>query len=460
MKILPLSGPFHFIGIGGSGMSPLAEILRAQGQSVSGSDERNSATTARLSAMGVAIHHGHESANVAGARCLVVSSAIRESNPELLEARARGIRVVHRGDLLEAVMAPFAQRVAISGSHGKTTTTAMVTGILEAAGFDPTALVGGKLKGSLSGARVGNGDVFVAEADESDRSFLKLHPTLSLVTNVDREHLDTYADMEDVTAAFTAFALSVPAHGTAVLCADDPITAQIAKRGGERSLTYGFSEAAGVSGRVAMQEDGFPRVTGVGPAGSFEFTLGVGGEMNALNALGAMAAAQALGIAPALASRSLAAFGGVARRLEWKGRRDGVDVWDDYGHHPTEITATLKALKARNAGRRLVTLFQPHRVTRTRSLWNEFTSAFSGTDELWLANIYTAGEAPEAEITAERLVAAIAAKGQRVHFAGALDEARANISSRLRENDVFLTLGAGNVVEVGEAFLSEGRSRP
>jgi len=459
MKILPLSGPFHFIGIGGSGMSPLAEILRAQGQDVSGSDEKDTDTTARLSAMGVAIHHGHDGRNVSGARCLVVSSAIPDSNPELREARARGIRVVHRGDLLEAVMAPFAHRVAISGSHGKTTTTAMATGILEAAGFDPTALVGGKLKGTQSGARVGNGSAFVAEADESDRSFLKLHPTVSLVTNVDREHLDTYADMADVTAAFTTFALSVPAHGTAVLCADDPIAARIAKSGGERSLTYGFGEAADVRGRFALQEDGFPRVTGQGPAGGFEFTLGVGGEMNALNALGAMAAAQALGIAPALASRALSCFRGVARRLEWKGRRDGIDVWDDYGHHPTEISATLKALRARNAGRRLVTLFQPHRVTRTRSLWDEFTRAFSLCDELWLANIYAAGEAAEAGITAERLADAITANGPKAGFAGSLDEARATVFPRLRENDVFLTLGAGNVVEVGEAFLSEGRSR-
>ena len=459
MKILPLSGPFHFIGIGGAGMSPLAEILRAQGESVSGSDEKGSDTTARLAAMGVRVHHRHDGKNVAGARCLVVSSAIKESNPELREARARGIRVVHRGDLLEAVMAPFAQRVAISGSHGKTTTTAMVTGILEAAGFDPTALVGGKLKGSGTGARVGNGDVFVAEADESDRSFLKLHPTLSLVTNVDREHLDTYADMEDVTAAFTAFALGVPARGTAVLCADDPIAAQIAKAGGARSLTYGFSKTAQVRGRVALQEGGFPRVRGVGPAGDFEFTLGVSGDMNALNALGAMAAAQTLGVAPAVASRSLSSFGGVARRLEWKGRRDGVDVWDDYGHHPTEISATLKALRARNTGRRLVTLFQPHRVTRTRSLWNEFTSAFSLSDELWLVNIYAAGEAAESGITAERLADAIAATGQTARFAGGLDEARAKIFSELRENDVFLTLGAGNVVDVGEAFLLEGRPR-
>lgn len=459
MKILPLSGPFHFIGVGGAGMSPLAEILRAQGQSVSGSDEKGSETTARLQAMGVRVHHTHDGKNVAGARCLVVSSAIKESNPELVEARARGIRVIHRGDLLEAVMAPFGRRIAISGSHGKTTTTAMVAGILEAAGFDPTALVGGKLKGSLSGARLGRGDVFVAEADESDRSFLKLRPTLSLVTNVDREHLDTYADMADVTAAFTTFALSVPAHGTAVLCADDPVTARIAKSGGERGLSYGFSEGADVRGGVAMQEGGFPRVTGAGPAGDFEFTLGVGGEMNALNALGAMAAAQTLGIAPALASRSLAAFGGVARRLEWKGRRDGVDVWDDYGHHPTEISATLKALRDRNAGRRLVTLFQPHRVTRTRSLWNEFTSAFSLTDELWVADIYPAGEAPEAGITSERLAAAIAATGQTVRFGGSLDEAHANIFPHLRKDDVFLTLGAGDVVEVGEAFLAEGGLR-
>ena len=220
MSALSLPGPFHFIGIGGSGMSPLAEILRAQGHDVSGSDEKMSETTSRLKAMGVRIFEGHDARNIGRARFLVLSSAIKASNPEWLEGRSRGLSTIHRGDLLEALMAPCQERVAISGSHGKTTTTAMVTGILEAAGFDPTALVGGKLKGSQSGARMGSARVFVAEADESDRSFLKLHPTLSLVTNVDREHLDTYRDMADVTAAFTQFASSVPSNGRAVLCAD------------------------------------------------------------------------------------------------------------------------------------------------------------------------------------------------------------------------------------------------
>jgi UDP-N-acetylmuramate--alanine ligase len=335
----------------------------------------------------------------------------------------------------------------------------MVALILEAAGFDPSVLVGGLLKDSRSGARTGQGDVFVAEADESDRSFLKLHPTVSVVTNVDREHLDAYADMEEVSAAFRTFALGVPAHGTAVLCADDPVAAQIARSGKGRSLTYGFGPTADVRGHLTMQTGGFPHVVGVSPLGSFTFTLEVCGEMNALNALGALAVAVSLGIAPALSARALSSFRGVARRLEWKGRRNGVDVWDDYGHHPTEIEATLKALRARNAGRRLVTLFQPHRISRTRSLWNEFTEAFSLSDELWLSNIYAAGETPEAGITAERLAEAIAAKGQKVRFAGSLEEAHARALLDLRENDVFLTLGAGNVVEVGEAFLAEAPAR-
>ena len=455
MKAISIPGPFHFVGIGGAGMSPLAEILRSQGHQVSGSDEKASETTSRLSAMGIRMYKGHDAGNIAAAQCLVLSSAIKDSNPELLAGQSKGIRLIHRGDLLDAVMAPCKERVAISGSHGKTTTTAMVTRVLESAGFDPMALVGGKLNGSFSGARLGQGHVFVAEADESDRSFLKLHPTLALVTNVDREHLDTYSDMADVSEAFATFAHSVPANGTAVLCADDPVTREIAQRLGARSLTYGFSEGAAVCGRLTMKVEGFPHVEGEGPSGPFAFTLGVGGEMNALNALGAMAAAQCLGITPALAARALASFLGVARRLEWKGRRDRVDVWDDYGHHPTEIAATLKALRARNAGRRLVTLFQPHRVTRTRFLWDEFTRAFALSDELWLASIYAAGEAPEAGITAERLVEAIAAKGQTVRYAGSLEDARATVFPKLRENDVFLTLGAGNVVEVGEAFLSE-----
>ncbi len=451
-------GPFHFVGIGGSGMSPLAEILRAQGHAVSGSDAKSSDATAKLAAMGIKTYIGHDSKNVAHARCLILSSAIRDTNPEVLEARRLGLRAIHRGDLLDAVMAPFKHRIAISGSHGKTTTTAMVAGILQAAGFDPSALVGGKLRGLDSGARLGSGDTFVAEADESDRSFLKLHPTHCLITNVDREHLDTYADLDDVRAAFSAFAASVPAWGTAILCADDPVTLSIASHMGARALTYGFTPSAGVSGRTSMNADGFPTVTGHGPLGEFSFTLGVGGEMNALNALGAMALAQSLGIAPALATRSLQAFEGVARRLEWKGRRNGVDVWDDYGHHPTEIIATLKALRARNAGRRLVTLFQPHRVTRTQSLWNEFTDAFVLSDELWLSNIYAAGEPAEAGVTAEKLVEAIAAKGQAARFAGNLDEAQSSVFKGLRAGDVFLTLGAGNVVEVGEAFLKEAGS--
>ena len=454
----PIRGPFHFVGIGGSGMSPLAEILRAQGHAVSGSDAKSSDVTSRLAAMGIRICIGHDARNVAPARCLILSSAIRDTNPEVVEAHRLGLRTIHRGDLLDAVMAPFKHRIAISGSHGKTTTTAMVTGILQAAGFDPSALVGGRLRGLDSGAQVGGGDAFVAEADESDRSFLKLHPTHCLITNVDREHLDTYADLDDVKAAFSTFAESLPAWGTAILCADDPVTGSIAKRMGARALTYGFASSAEVGGRTSMSVDGFPTVTGRGPLGDFTFTLSVGGEMNALNALGAMALAQSLGIAPALAARSLRSFEGVARRLEWKGRRDGVDVWDDYGHHPTEIAATLKALRARNAGRRLVTLFQPHRVTRTKALWNEFTGAFVLSDELWLSNIYAAGEPAEAGITAERLVEAITAKGQAARFAGNLDEARSNVLKGLRAGDVFLTLGAGNVVEVGEAFLEEARS--
>lgn len=460
MKALPLTGPFHFIGIGGSGMSPLAEILRAQGETVSGSDEQESETTTRLAAMGVQIFKGHQASNIVKARCLVVSSAINDSNPELVEGRSTGLRLIHRGDLLDTVMAPFKHRIAISGSHGKTTTTAMVTGILEAAGFDPTALVGGKLKGLQSGARIGSGNAFVAEADESDRSFMKLHPTVTFVSNVDREHLDTYRDMADVAATFEAFSMSVPAHGTAVLCAEDSIAAGIAARGGERALTYGFKDAAAVHGKLTLQPGGFPRVVGTGPTGSFDFTMTITGEMNALNALGAMAVGQSLGITPGLAARSLSSFTGVARRLEWKGRKNGVDVWDDYGHHPTEIVATLKALRARSGDRRVVALFQPHRVSRTRSLWNEFTEAFAMCDELWLANIYAAGEPAETGITAERLVDAITAKGQSATFAGSLDEARGRVFPKLREHDVFLTLGAGNVVEVGEAFLAgPGSSR-
>ena len=297
MNTLAFRGPFHFIGIGGAGMSPLAEILRAQGQAVSGSDEKASLTTERLSARGIRIQIGHCASNIAGARSLIASSAIKDDNPELAEARRAGLQVIHRGDLLDEVMAPFSHRIAISGSHGKTTTTAMVTHVLAAAGFDPMALVGGKLKGTKSGARLGEGDTFVAEADESDRSFLRLHPTMCLVTNIDREHLDTYRDLDDVETAFERFAQGVPASGIAVLCADDPAAGRIAARIKSRACTYGRSLNAHVRGAVDTDGSGFPVVSGRGPLGDFAFTLGVGGEMNAINAIGAMAVAQSLGIA-------------------------------------------------------------------------------------------------------------------------------------------------------------------
>ncbi len=323
MRPISIQGPFHFVGIGGSGMSPLAEILRAGGHQVSGSDEKASQVTARLSAMGIRIHAGHDARHVAGARCLVFSSAIKDTNPEIVAGRAEGLLLIHRGDVLDAAMSACSLRIAISGSHGKTTTTAMITSILEEAGFDPTALVGGKLRGSESGARVGGGDAFVAEADESDRSFLKLHPTIALVTNVDREHLDTYPDLAEVSQAFGSFAASVPAHGKAVLCADDPLASRIAAGLPGRAVTYGFGEAAEVRGRLTLEAGGLPRVVGMGPLGPFAFTLGVCGEMNALNALGAMAVAQTLGLAPALASRSLASFrgGGAASRMEGEAKR-------------------------------------------------------------------------------------------------------------------------------------------
>ena len=294
MMDMALKGPVHFVGVGGSGMSPLAEILRARGFSVSGSDAKDSATTRRLACLGVRIHEGHAAAHLGHARTVVVSSAIKESNPEFREARARGLDVLHRGDVLQAVMAPASVRVAVSGSHGKTTTTAMSMTVLAAAGFDPSALVGAALRGTGSGARTGAVNAFVAEADESDRSFLKLRPTHVVVTNVDREHLDTYRDLADVTAAFKAFAQMTPATGASVLCADDPVLAALARDLGDRAWTYGSAEGARVRGRILNAPGGFARVEGEGPKGDFSFTLRLAGAMNGLNALGAMALAQSL----------------------------------------------------------------------------------------------------------------------------------------------------------------------
>jgi UDP-N-acetylmuramate--alanine ligase len=429
-------------------MGPLAEIARARGERVSGSDLSPSPALDRLTALGVTTCVGHNAGNLGDARTVVVSTAVGAENAERVEASRRGLPVVHRADYLRGLMAESPRRIAVSGSHGKTTTTAMIAHVLAEAALEPTAVVGGKLRREGGGARIGSTGVFVAEADESDRSFLRLDPTIAVATNVDLEHLDVYRDLDDVRNAFVAFLSRVPAWGRAVVCADDPGVVGTARRAGVPSRTYGFSDDAEVRGRIVTRLTGRPVVEGEAKEGRFRFALGAPGDMNALNALGALGVALECGVAPALAARALQSFDAVGRRLEWKGTRDGVDVVDDYGHHPTEIRATLEALRLTYPGRRIVVLFQPHRYTRTQALWTDFKRAFDGASEVLLADVYAAGEAEIPGVTSARLAAEMGARA-----AGPAKSAEALLAGALQAGDVLVTLGAGDVVLAGEAFL-------
>jgi len=435
-------------------MSGIAEVLLNLGYAVSGSDLRRSSATARLEALGARVFEGHAAEQVAGAHVVVVSSAVHADNPEVAEARRRAIPVIPRAEMLAELMR-LKYAVAVSGSHGKTTTTSMLALVLDRGGLDPTVVVGGRLEVLGSGARLGKGEFMVAEADESDRSFLKLTPTIAVVTNVDREHLDTYRDLADVQEAFVGFANKVPFYGAAVVCADDPATRAIVPRIERRVVTCGLTAEAQVSARdvqVGATSSSYTAVQAGAPLGRVE--LSVPGAHNVLNSLAAVAVGLELGLDFGVIRDGLAAFAGVDRRFQTKGEAGGVLVLDDYGHHPTEIRATLAALRARAAGRRTLLLFQPHRFTRTEALWDEFCTAFEGADVVLLTDIYAAGEAPRPGITAQALAQALAAATPaRVEYAGPLAQATRRLVAEARPGDVVLTLGAGNVHAAGEELL-------
>jgi UDP-N-acetylmuramate--alanine ligase len=444
----------HFVGIGGSGMSGIAEVLLNLGYAVSGSDLKRSATTDRLTALGARIFEGHKAEHVADAHVVVCSTAVRLDNPEVMEARKTGVPVIPRAEMLAELMR-LKYGVAVAGSHGKTTTTSMVALVLDRGGFDPTVVVGGRLGVLGSGARLGRGDFMVVEADESDRSFLKLSPTVAVVTNIDREHLDTYRDLGDVQDAFVGFVNKVPFYGSAVLCLDDPPVQDVLPRIERRVVSYGLSPQAEVSARDLVLSPSGAQYTAVhkGTAlGSIE--VRIPGTHNVLNSLAAVAVGVDLGVAFESIHAGLLSFTGVDRRFQVKGEAGGVLVVDDYGHHPTEIKATLEALRHRAGSRRTVVLFQPHRYTRTQHLWDEFCRAFNQADVLLLADIYPASEDPIPGVTAQELVKAIATRGHRnVVHAGDLKAAGERVVAEAREGDVVLTLGAGSVWTVGEELL-------
>jgi UDP-N-acetylmuramate--alanine ligase len=444
----------HFVGIGGSGMSGIAEILLGTGYAVSGSDLKRSPVTDHLSAKGARVFEGHHAGQVQEAQVVVTSTAVKPDNPEVLEARRRGIPVIPRAEMLAELMR-MKYGVAVAGSHGKTTTTSMVAAVLDKGGLDPTVVVGGRLQQLGSGARFGKSDFMVAEADESDRSFLKLSPTLAVITNIDREHLDTYRDLADVQEAFVGFANKVPFYGGAVVCLDDAPVQDILPRLERRVVSYGLSPQAQVSAREVQLNPTGASYTAVRAGDSLgPVELLVPGAHNVLNSLAALAVGLDLELPFEAIRAGLHSFTGVDRRFQLKGEAGGVLVIDDYGHHPAEIRATLDTLRVRAGSRRTVVLFQPHRYTRTQHLWDDFCRAFHQADVLLLTDIYPAGEAALPEVTAEGLAHAIAARGHRqAAYAGDLPAATQQLLSEAREGDVVLTLGAGSVWTAGEELL-------
>ena len=449
----------HFIGIGGIGMSGIAEILLNLRYPVSGSDLRRSAVTERLVSLGATVFEGHAAANVVGAGVVVVSSAVHENNPEVMEARQRKVPVIQRAEMLAELMR-LKYGIAIAGMHGKTTTTSMIASVLAAGGLDPTVVVGGRVDTLGSNARLGQSQYLVAEADESDRSFLRLSPILAVVTNLDREHMDCYRDMADVEDAFVEFMDKVPFYGACVACADDEQLAAILPRVRRRVFTYGASSRADFVLRLLpaapLHETSgerhclsrFEVATQGEVYGPLE--LHVPGVHNVLNATAAVAIAAQLEIAPEAIAAGLRSFNGVDRRFQIRGCARGITVVDDYGHHPTEIRATLRA--ARDCGYGAVhVIFQPHRYTRTRDLMDEFVHAFDDAASVQMLDIYAASEDPIPGVTTPALVKAI---GRReIEYASSPDQAIARAISHAREGDVLLTLGAGNVSQLAPVVL-------
>jgi UDP-N-acetylmuramate--alanine ligase len=444
----------HFIGIGGIGMSGIAEILLTMGYSVSGSDLKRSAVTDRLLGMGARIFEGHASSNAAASDVVVTSSAVAKNNPEVLEARERKIPVIQRAEMLAELMR-LKYGIAVAGMHGKTTTTSMVAAVLAGGGLDPTVVVGGRVNALGSNARLGSSQYLVAEADESDRSFLKLSPVLAVVTNLDREHMDCYRDMEDVEGAFVEFMDRLPFYGASTACIDNALLRAVLPRVRRRVYTYGESADADFRLEMLAKEEDCHSCFEVNYKGLVlgRFRLHVPGRHNVLNATAAVAVGVQLGVAPDQIAAGLESFRGVDRRFQVKGVVSGVTVVDDYGHHPTEIVATLRAARECGFGRVHV-LFQPHRFTRTRDLMTEFAGAFKDADTVEVLDIYAANEEPIEGVNARALVRAMrGVSGCLVEYAASAAEAVKVLVNGAKAGEVILTLGAGSVSQAATLLL-------
>ena len=450
--------PVHFVGIGGIGMSSLAEILMDLGYPVTGSDVKFSAVTERLAARGAGVSEGHAAENLHDATAVIYSSAVRSDNPELLEARRRKLPVIPRGELLAELMRQKFG-IAIAGSHGKTTTTAMTSTLLIHAGLDPTMLVGGRTGINGSNARLGKSDYLVVESDESDGSFLKLAPILAVVTNIDREHLDHYSGIEEIRNAFTAFVNKVPFYGAAILCLDDENIQQILPDVNRRVITYGVSSQADlriVDSSAGHMESKFHLHYRGNSLGCFG--LRVPGLHNVLNATAAVAIGLELDIPVDNIREGLAAFTGVDRRFQVRGTERGITVIDDYGHHPTEIRATLASARACRF-KSVHVLFQPHRYTRTKALMEDFARAFHQADTVYVTDIYAASEQPMQGVTSQALVESMKAYGHRdAVYVGGIESGIDSVVAAAENGDAIVTLGAGSVSQAGQKILEKLRS--
>jgi UDP-N-acetylmuramate--alanine ligase len=448
--MLGLTRRIHFVGIGGIGMSGIAELLANLGYVVSGSDAKRSSITSRLaSRLGVTVHEGHAAEHVGDADVVVFSSAVRPTNPEIVAAKRRGIPVIARAEMLAELMR-LRFSIAVAGSHGKTTTTSMIALVLERAGLDPTAVIGGRLSVFGSNARLGRGEYLVAEADESDRSFLMLWPSIAVVTNIDHEHMESYGTLEELQGAFGRFANKVPFYGSIVACVDDPHVVELLPQLTRRVVTYGFDEQATVRG-TDVELGGFGGRCKVRRRGAEVdedlglLELSVPGRHNLQNALAAVAVGERVGVGFAQVVSALREFHGAERRFERHGEASGVLVIDDYGHHPTEIAAVLAAARA-TFNRRLVVVFQPHRYTRTQQLFDAFGPALQQADEVVLTGIYPAGEEAIPGVTAASLAESIRrGSGRPVQLVEKLDDVVPEVVRMLKPGDMVITLGAGSV---------------
>jgi len=436
----------HFIGIGGIGMCGLAELLRNMGTQVSGSDLNENAQIERLRALGIQVDIGHRPENVARAEVVVYSGAVKPENPEFKEARRLKIPLIPRAEALAEIMR-LRRGIAVGGSHGKTTTTSMAASLFIHAQTQPTIVVGGRLDLIKSTALLGQGEWLIAEADESDGSFSRLSPEIVTVTNIDNDHLDYYGTLEQLKKAFFDFAMRIPFYGLAIVCGDDPAVRDTFSNFSKRILYYGFEShndlrIQGGNGRYEAFLDG-ERL------GSFQ--LQVPGRHNALNATAALALGLEAKIPFSICAEGLAAYGGVDRRFQFKGAAHGIDIYDDYGHHPTEVRAVLQAFREKFPERRLITVFQPHRYSRTLLCWDQFLDCFENTDQLFICEVYAAGEDPIANISSERLAREVHQKAS-AYLPSSMDRV-AHLRSILRKDDVLVTLGAGDVYKLGVSLL-------